>query len=206
MENNIINENGFAVHWSEYKISGCIKCGCDYCYNFLHVVGGGVNPCKCGECGEEFYVIADELTEFPKSWISHKVELIPHPRKGIPEHAFVKPDKRPEGEGEFFKPRGVGYDLAGFVECKESGQRIVDMFKEVLKREPKTWLDYRKHEPTWIQVKVQKEDVDLEELNKMTAPDGIITIKKIVAARVFKLCKDIQRLEKFKRNDDSDEK
>jgi hypothetical protein len=63
------------------------------------------------------------------------------------------------------------------------------MFEDVLGKKPGTWLDYREHEPLWIQVKVQKEDVDLETLQNLTKNDGIITYDKIVLAYQNKLSK-----------------
>jgi hypothetical protein len=167
-----------AVSFAEYRLYGCVACGCDYAFNPTCISGGGGQHLECGECGVVFYIVSDGLKK--SSWTDCP-EIQTHPRVNTPKHPFVLPDLKPEGEGEFFSPRGVGYDLAGFVKSKEGGARIVKMFEVVLRRSVKTWLDYRKHEPTWIQVKVQKEDCDLELLEKLTA-EGIITIDKIKQA------------------------
>jgi hypothetical protein len=79
--------------------------------------------------------------------------------------------------------KGTG-DLAGFVKCKDAGERIVKMVEKVIGRPPKTWLDYRPNEPNWIQVKVQSEDgFDLEKLCKLCS-DGIITEDKLREALI----------------------
>ena len=84
-------------------------------------------------------------------------ELQEHPRIGIPSHG--RPDKRPEGGGEFFQSRPIGLDrvdcfvcgtgdrdgkghimlnnIAAYVRCKEAGERVVAMFTKG------AWLDYR---------------------------------------------------------------
>lgn len=177
-------DNYIAVSWSEYEKYGCVKCGCEYCFNSSGISGGGATPAKCGECGETFTILADGLEissigfGFNDGTTFH-AKLHKHPRTGIIKHKYIKPDIKPDGEGEFFRPRGVGYDLAGFVECKESGERIIKMFEVVLQKPVKTWLDYREYEPNWIQVKVQAEDgIDLEKLCSLTK-DGIITIDMI---------------------------
>lgn len=171
-----------AVSFSAYEKHGCVNCGCEYCYagNFR---GGGCTPVTCGECGNKFLILADGLNESRMGFGKEDgtfdyPKLQQHPRRGITKHKFILPDVKPEGEGEYFQPRGVGYDLAGFVKCKEAGERIVKMFEVLLRRPVKTWLDYREYEPAWIQVKVQEEDADLKKLNKLTQ-DGIITIDKI---------------------------
>ena len=181
--NNII-----AVSWSEYKKHGCVKCGCEYCYS-TGIQGGGCAPVRCGECGEEFVILADGLTESRIGFGTGNGNFVypklqEHPRRGIPKHEYVRPDIRPEGGGEYWTPRGVGYDLAGFVKCKAAGERIVKMVEEVIGRPPKTWLDYRPSEPNWIQVKVQAEDgFDLEKLCKLCS-DGIITEDKLREALI----------------------
>jgi hypothetical protein len=184
-----------AISFSEFKQHGCINCGCEYCYNHHGVSGGGCTPVKCGECGTEFAILADGLEKSSmgigtdKEGEFYHPTREPHPRLGIPKHEYVKPDVRPETGGEFWSPRGIGYDLSGFVKSKQAGERIVKMFEDVLGRKPGTWLDYREFEPNWIQVKVQKEDVDLETLEKLTKDDGIITYHKIVLAYINKLSK-----------------
>jgi hypothetical protein len=177
-----MNKNTIAVSFSDFNNFGCVYCGCDYCYNASGVSGGGSADVKCGECGDIFIVLADGLEKSLAGYgTGRKDEFFypekqEHPRKSIPKHKFVKPDEKPD-EGEFFNPRGVGYDLAGFVKTKQSGERIIQMFKEVLKQSSiNTWLDYREHEPTWIQVKIQEFDgIDLEKLYSLTSEEGIIT-------------------------------
>lgn len=149
--------------------------------------GGGASPVTCGECNEHFLLLADGLTDSPISFgeEGYKPPLVEHPRKGLWPHDFVRPDIRPKGiDGEFWSPRGVGYDLAGFVQSKEAGARVVQMVKEVIEKEPKSWLDYRPTEPLWIQVKIQKEDgFDLEALSK-ACKDGVITKSKLSLCRI----------------------
>lgn len=90
-------------------------------------------------------------------------------------------DKRPEGDGEYWSSRGVGYDLAGFVVSREAGERILNMVKEVLNNDnPKSWLDWRKHEPNWIQFKFQEEEFDLLKLHTMTCVNNNIVTKEIL--------------------------
>lgn len=168
----------FAIHWEEYEKFGCPFCGCSYSHsNFRY---GNEVPATCGECGNKFMLLPDDMLVSSigigdeNDNIYHP-EYIKHPRYGIEKHPYKAPDIRPETGGEYFTPRGVGYDLAGFVKSKEAGERIVAMFHLALSRPPKTYLDYRPSEPKWIQVKVQKEDADLEALNSMTKVDGIIT-------------------------------
>lgn len=169
-----------AVSYSDFKKYGCTKCGCTFVHS--NVSGRGASPVTCGECGELFVLLADDLTESPIRFgeESYQPPLIEHPRKGLWPHDFVRPDIRPKGiDGEFWSPRGVGYDLSGFVKSKEAGARIVQMVKEVIGKEPKSWLDYREREPLWIQVKINQEDgFDLKALNKV-CQDGVITKSKL---------------------------
>ena len=73
------------------------------------------------------------------------------------------------------------------------------MVKLVLETdEPKSWLDYREHEPSWIQFKFQKEEFDLDKLNTLAKENNnIITIdilkqcvnesyKQIIIDKAFK--------------------
>lgn len=120
--------------------------------------------------------------------------LQPHPRRGIPKHG--RPDKKPDGGGEFFRSRGIGLDLtpgcfvcggekvlrnniAAFVQCKKSGKRVVALFSQG------AWLDYRRHEPDRVQVKIGacvEHRPNLEKLDALTQ-DGIITTARIRAAQ-----------------------
>ena len=81
-------------------------------------------------------------------------------------------DTKPE-VGEYQRSRGVGYDLSGFV---VSGERLTRLVKYVLNTdEPLSHLDYREFEPNWIQFKFQKEEFNLELLDKLArANDNIV--------------------------------
>ena len=169
--------NYFAIHWKDFEEYGCPVCGSDYAYSstsFGHEV-----PVTCGECGFNFLLLPDEknISDVRYGSEEKRISVIEHPRKvtGVKKHAFHAPDIRPE-VGEYWHPRGIGYDLSGFVKSKEAGERIVKMFKKALNKENiKTWLDFRPREPTWIQVKVQEEEADLEKLYELTKDTGIIT-------------------------------
>lgn len=88
---------------------------------------------------------------------------------------YVAPDSKPE-VGEYWRSRGVGYDLSGFVVSKLAGERLTRLVKYVLGTdEPLSHLDYREFEPNWIQFKFQKEEFNLELLDKLTrANDNIV--------------------------------
>lgn len=88
---------------------------------------------------------------------------------------YVAPDSKPE-VGEYWRSRGVGYDLSGFVVSKLAGERLTRLVKYVLDTdEPLSHLDYREFEPNWIQFKFQKEEFNLELLDKLTrANDNIV--------------------------------
>lgn len=104
-----------------------------------------------------------------------------HPRHCIPSHKWIQLDVRPE-YGEYWRSRGIGYDLSGFVKSKPAGERLLLMVKEVLlKSNPDSWLDYREHEPEWIQFKFQKHEFDLEKLEKMVAENNHIITKEILS-------------------------
>lgn len=88
---------------------------------------------------------------------------------------YVAPDSKPE-VGEYWRSRGVGYDLSGFVVSKLAGERLTRLVKYVLNTdEPLSHLDYREFEPNWIQFKFQKEEFNLELLDKLAkANDNIV--------------------------------
>lgn len=163
------------IHWADYEKYGCPQCGSDYSHSTIR--SGNEVPATCGECGAKFVILPDyqNTSTFKFGDEKYEAHVINHPRVGTPKHKFKAPDIRPEGEGEFWRPRGIGYDLSGFVKSKEAGERVVDMFRKALGREPKTWLDFREYEPTWIQVKVQGEEADLHKLYSLTYETGIIT-------------------------------
>lgn len=179
-----MNNDAIAVSWSDFQKFGCVHCGCDYCYNGP-VSGGGSSPVTCGECENGFVILADGLSQ---SRIGFGIldgstlypELQEHPRKGSLKHEYVRPDVSPEGEGEYWYPRGIGYDLSGFVKSKAAGERILKMVEKVIGKKPNTWLDYRPSEPKWIQLKVQANDgFDLGKLQGLCGEDGIITEDKL---------------------------
>ena len=177
--------NYFAIHWKDFEEFGCPVCGCDYAHSSSSF--GREVPATCGECGYNFLLLPDGAikSEARYGQAGKFVYPIEHPRKitGVKKHAFHAPDVRPE-VGEYWSPRGIGYDLSGFVKSKEAGERIVNMFKRALnKSDIRTWLDFRPSEPTWIQVKVQGEEADLEKLYELTQDTGIITediVKSVV--------------------------
>ena len=88
---------------------------------------------------------------------------------------YVAPDSKPE-VGEYWRSRGVGYDLSGFVVSKLAGERLTRLVKYVLNTdEPLSHLDYREFEPNWIQFKFQEEEFNLELLDKLArANDNIV--------------------------------
>ena len=88
---------------------------------------------------------------------------------------YVAPDSKPE-IGEYWRSRGVGYDLSGFVVSKLAGERLARLVKYVLNTdEPLSHLDYREFEPDWIQFKFQKEEFNLELLDKLArANDNVV--------------------------------
>ena len=173
-----------AIRSGDFDKWGCPVCGSDYSH--LSMSGGGAAHVTCGECGHDYILVNDSLNEVPfksgKGEMSAgTVFIIEHPRKGIDKHKYKAPDIRPDGDGEYWKPRGIGYDLSGFVKSKEAGERIVAMFEKALGKKPETWLDFREREPNWIQVKVQSSEADLEKLYELTKETGIITYDIILS-------------------------
>lgn len=79
------------------------------------------------------------------------------------------------------KTRGIGLDrrqgaqykyeryqknLAMFVNSKSDGEILIAMLKELLGDKIGSYLDYREHEPNWIQVKLFEADgIDIEAIN-----------------------------------------
>lgn len=166
-----------AIRYNDFLKYGCAKCGCDVVLNRGGL--GGVGTCE--ECGQEQMFFDEGIR---KSQIGfgdgnggfYYPEVQEHPRKGTPWHPYEWPDPKPEGGGEFWSPRGIGYDLSGFVKSKKAGERIFQMVKDVLGVEkPASWLDWREHEPKWIQFKFQKEEFDLEKLMEATKDTHILT-------------------------------
>ena len=184
-----------AISWNDYLKFGCVNCGCDSSYGGP-VSGRGCGTGTCRECGTTFCLLADgvkkssigfgtDMKDKEGETIFEYPELQEHPRKGIPWHPWVQPDPRPE-EGEYWKSRGIGYDLSGFVKSKAAGERLLEMVKKVLGNEnPKSWLDYREFEPTWIQFKFQKEEFDLEKLDKLSEENnGVLTESILIECKL----------------------
>ena len=107
---------------------------------------------------------------------------------------YVAPDSKPE-VGEYWRSRGVGYDLSGFVVSKLAGERLTRLVKYVLNTdEPRSHLDYREFEPNWIQFKFQKEEFNLELLDKLArANDNIVN--EAILRQCFKFRKEKFNLE-----------
>ena len=96
---------------------------------------------------------------------------------------YVAPDSKPE-VGEYWRSRGVGYDLSGFVVSNLAGERLTRLVKYVLNTdEPLSHLDYREFEPNWIQFKFQKEEFNLELLDKLARAN-----KNIVNEAILRQC------------------
>lgn len=91
---------------------------------------------------------------------------------------YVAPDSKPE-VGEYWRSRG--YDLSGFVVSKLAGERLTRLVKYVLNTdEPLSHLDYREFEPNWIQFKFQKEEFNLELLDKLARENENIVNEAIL--------------------------
>lgn len=184
-----------AISFSDYDKCGCVNCGCDYCYAG-NISCGGSTPVTCGECRTDFVILANGKTESCIGFNGENGEceypsLQAHPRDGILKHKYVKPDIRPDGEGEFWSPRGVGYgkkgeDISGFIKSKQAGERILIMIENIVGKEHESWLDYREHEPNWIQLKVEEFDgFDVAKLYGL-CKDGIITEERLRKSYVGK--------------------
>lgn len=180
-----------------------VQWGCPYCgyrSGYSPISGGGTSVVVCGECSRSFAVLAPGVLKSTIGFGELYPELSEHPRKGTPSHGTQ--DKRPEGGGEFFRSRGIGLDscvcfvcgtsdrdgkghcmlnnIAAFVVCKEAGERVVAMFAQGAR------LDYRKHEPDYVQVKIGACDAhlpNLKALDELTGKaDGVITAQMIQEA------------------------
>ena len=94
---------------------------------------------------------------------------------------FDPKDERPAA-GEYWKSRGVStFDVSGFITSKAAGLRLMRMVRYILDTdEPKTWLDYREHEPNWIQFKFSAEEFDVEKLDELARANGNVITEQIV--------------------------
>lgn len=98
---------------------------------------------------------------------------------------YEEEDKQPKNGGEYWRSRGaVDWDASGFVVSKAAGERLLEMTKKVLgKEECKSWLDWREHEPNWIQFKFSAEEFDVKKLDKLTE-DGIVTEERLIECKL----------------------
>lgn len=189
-----------AVNVEEMRQFGCPQCG--YRSGTTPVSGGGAAVWECGECEYSCVILGEGVTKSPIGLGTSKGTVYPelqdHPRRGTPAHG--RPDKSPEGDGEYFASRGIGLDqtpgcfvcgggvglfsnIAAFVQCKEAGERVVGMFGGKGAR-----MDYREYEPDRVQVKIGACDThkpNLKKLHELTsaAADGVITTEMIEEAR-----------------------
>ncbi len=172
-----------AVSAKEMNEFGCPYCG--YRSGISPISDGRTTVWQCGECGKACLALADGVTQSTIGRGGRDRETIypklqDHPRRGTPSHG--SPDVRPESGGEFFRSRGFGLDftpgcficggaegmhhnISAFVRCREAGERIVSMFASG------AFLDFRKHEPDYVQVKVgacKDHKHRLEELHSLT--------------------------------------
>ena len=182
------------INYSSYEKYGCPNCGCDSAIAG-HFMFQGEQTGTCQHCNLTFVLMPDERkvtnTRFGTGRqdengkdIMEAVKCSVHPRNGTPKWKYVRPDLRP-AYGEYWSPRGIGYDLSGFVKSKQAGERLLDIVKEVLgKEDPETWLDYREREPNWIQFKFQSSEFDLKKLYDMTHETGIITKEIIESCKI----------------------
>ena len=185
----MLSDDIIAIRYEDFLKYGCPSCGCDVVLN--RGPFGGVGTCE--ECGQQQMFFDNETNESPIVFFKkgtgepYSPKVQEHPRKGIPWHAYAWPDPRPDGGGEYWSPRGIGYDLSGFVKSKPAGERILTMVKEVLgKDQPASWLDWRPREPKWIQFKFQGEEFDLEKLEDLVLKNNKVITKEILEACVRK--------------------
>lgn len=186
-----------AIILGEFLKYGCPNCGCDTIKGG-NISGYGVQFGICKHCNLTFEIRSKKDTPasikhgaYPKEssnpnskYIMESGIMIQHPRIGIPKWHWEPKDERPEN-GEYWKPRGIGYDLSGFVKTKASGERIHEIVKKVLEKEkPESWLDYRESEPTWIQYKLQPEEFNLELIYDKTKDTGILTEEILIEAKL----------------------
>lgn len=188
-----------AVSRKDYVDFGCPYCG--YRSGISPISARGTAVVICGECDRGFAVLGDGVAKSTIGFGEFYPELQPHPRDGTLAHG--RPDLRPEGGGEYFQSRGIGYDsctcfvcgtndrdgrghsmlnnIAAFVRCRDAGVRVVAMFAQGAR------LDYRDFEPDYVQVKVGACDehlLNLKRLHKLVK-DGVIKPEMVVMASVL---------------------
>jgi len=172
-----------AVSSSSFDQWGCIQCGSDSVYNSRGVSGVATVPAKCKECDTEFVLLSHGLTKSNLGFGHPAVypKLHKHPRIGIPKHQYLKPDVVPEE-----------YDLAGFVKSQLVREQFLKMFSEIIvEGENKNgtycfvfgkktiWLDYRKSEPNWMQLKIGYYSEYMKNIDSLSLlTTNIITTKK----------------------------
>lgn len=182
-----------AVLEADFQKYGCPYCGYESGISPISVNGAMI--VICGECQAGYAVLAEGVTQSPIGFNDYHPLLTEHPRAGTPKHG--RPDKQPEGGGEYFAPRGIGTDvtpgcfvcggpkggynnISAFVQGKAAGERVVGMFTQG------AWLDYREHSPNRVQVKVgacQFHLKNLQMLDQLTLENGIITAEMITVAQ-----------------------
>lgn len=207
-----------AVSNSDFFTYGCPNCGCDTAIhgNFIF---HGTTTGTCEECHMEFVILPDGIEKSKAGFGTNRKDAdgntifeypkrIPHPRHGIPKHAYEWPDPRPENGGEYWNSRGIGYDLSGFVKSKQAGERLLAMVKRILGKEtPASWLDYRPHEPKWIQFKFQESEFDLKKLHDSAKKNnGVLTLEILRQCRKCRVEGDFRYYEvRFGRSVQEDE-
>lgn len=99
---------------------------------------------------------------------------------------FNPEDKHPEGGGEFWQSRGPSsFDVSGFVVSKQAGERIMRYVRAILEKdETETYLDWRKFEPNWIQLKFSAKEFDCVLLDKLCRNNN-----DIITYKIMKRCK-----------------
>lgn len=177
-----------AISQSDFKEYGCPHCNCDYASGSISGYGAAPVTCQNEDCKETFVILADGL-EYSPIGIGRPAEypsLIDHPHKNTKAWKWGAKDERPtEPYTDFYTSRGVGYDLAGFVKSKEAGERIINMVRVVLeKNEVASWLDFRPHEPKWIQVKFQPSEFDNQKLH-----ERVLENSNVITMDILKECK-----------------
>ena len=179
-----------AIYNKDFLKYGCPECNCG-----THIGSGfsgqGMYPGNCRHCGRSFIQLADSVDEIRMTtgYFNIKASIIDHPKKDGKIWKWEPKDETPKEDGEYFKSRGNGYDLAGFVRTKAAGERLVELIKNVLDdNDPKSWLDYRELEPEWIQVKIQPLEFDVIKLDKLICKEKDRS-KQMITRKMLEKCK-----------------